>query len=85
MRRRKENEISEPTLIMMRDSKGRRRKIAKRPDVGQRAFGKQSTDKTEAETTQPKLTKSRRARQPRGEVAEEGEIDNGRCPRRCRY
>ena len=55
MRRRKENEISEPTLIMMRDSTGRRRKIAKRPDAGQRASGKQSTDKTEAETTQTKI------------------------------
>jgi hypothetical protein len=37
---------------MMRDRKGRRRKMAKRPDVRQRASGKQSTGKAEAETTQ---------------------------------
>ncbi len=49
------NGMTEPTSIMMRDNKGRRRKIAKRPDVSQRAPGKQSTGKTEAESTQTKI------------------------------
>jgi len=52
------NAMTRPTsLLMMRDSKGRRRKMAKTPVVTQRAFGKQSTGKTEAETPQAKINR----------------------------